>query len=233
MLHRRRIRIAPSPELLDKGISFIIGLEFCEYVPLLFGDDPEDILFQPFLIIRARTRFVLRLLALSLDKRRESKKNEEGQAVFSSVHRSVVKLQCELNDARVATLSRNLAERAGLEVRVGIAEVHMIENVEEFSAKLDVLSFGDPEVFQDSEGDVPIAGPPEEVPGNGADGSQHRPLEFPLEIVLREVNHASLGVATYSADTIDRPVNLFARHEIGPSASPPAAGLGVVPDPVR
>src|SRR5262245_9140168 len=87
MLHRRRIRIAPSPELLDKGISFIIGLEFCEYVPLLLGDDPEDILFQPFLIIRAWTQFVLRLLALSLDKRREPKKNEEGQAVFSSVHR--------------------------------------------------------------------------------------------------------------------------------------------------
>jgi hypothetical protein len=51
VLWRGRIGIAANPELLDEGVALVLGLEFEEYIALLWRDNPHDILFEPALVI--------------------------------------------------------------------------------------------------------------------------------------------------------------------------------------
>src|SRR5215470_19882534 len=73
---------------------------------------------------------------------------------YAPGERLVVELQRELNDARGRRRDADRAERAACDVQARNSEVGPVERVEEFGAELEVLRFGQVQVFRQREIEV-------------------------------------------------------------------------------
>src|SRR5436853_7283831 len=93
----------------------------------------------------------------------------------------IVELECELDDSRIVARRDDATERAGIddlaghrvnaaarrqnrvEVADGICEIHLIQQVEELCAELEVLRLGELESFDDRKINVRLLWPAQHV----------------------------------------------------------------------
>ena len=78
-----QVRVAPAPELLDELLLLLHGAEVVEHVQLFIGDDVDDVLLEPFLVVVLLLFLengpVVPLLLFGLNREQDQKQGKQNE----------------------------------------------------------------------------------------------------------------------------------------------------------
>ena len=80
---RPQVRVAPAPELLDELLLLLHGAQAVEHVQLFIGDDVDDVLLEPFLVVILllflENGLVVPLLLFGLNREQNQKQRKQNE----------------------------------------------------------------------------------------------------------------------------------------------------------